>query len=138
MMFFLIYQWLLYSNNPRNRQILSSEKQNTRPSFVYFFNNVVWSIDCPYYKYEGLGLWCLMPLSSIFQLYRGRQLYCWRKPEYQETPTNLLQVIDKLYHIMLYPVHLAMRNSCKISFYFAKRFQKRRSFEIDHSETRIA
>jgi hypothetical protein len=25
--------------------------------------------------------WCLTPLSTIIPLYRGRQLYWWRKPE---------------------------------------------------------
>ena len=38
----------------------------------------------------------LMRLSTIFQL------FSWRKPEYPEKTTDLSQVTDKFYHIMLY------------------------------------
>jgi len=57
------------------------------------------------YFWTGLGLWVFHATFSIISDIQWRQFYWWRKPE---KTTDLPQVTDKFYHIMLYLIHLVM------------------------------
>jgi hypothetical protein len=63
-------------------------------------------------KHEEIGLclfvWWCYTIFNIISVISGAQFYWWRKSEDLEKTTDLSQVTDKLYHIMLYTSHWSL------------------------------
>ena len=54
------------------------------------------------------GLWCLTPLSTIISVIMWRSILLVEVTGVPGKTTDLSQITDKFYHIMLYRVHLVM------------------------------
>jgi hypothetical protein len=75
------------------------DSKRIKLSLNFFFSKTGTFDKWKQFWVKGLVIWCLTPLSIIYQLHRGDTQ---RKPQ-----TCRKSLTKKLYHIMLYRVHLA-------------------------------
>ena len=76
----------------------------TRKNWTRVYQKQVWTqyfawlVGKPNIFKTGLGLWCLMPLSTLFQLYHSSQFYWWKKTGVPELMWNNMYIIYSLVH----------------------------------------
>ena len=96
-------------------------------------------IYCP--LTHGCILWCLMPLSTIFQLYHGGSFYWWRKPEYPKKTINLSHTLSHNV-VSSTPHHERQRTFSKNHFkqntIFAKQLYRTKYIKIKDNDSNFA
>jgi hypothetical protein len=83
----------LHPRNERRYSSLWSQVTDKLYHIMLYQVHLAWS---PWYN------WNNVVLNTITQPHPSFQFYWWRKPEDPEKTTDLSQLTDKLYHIMLY------------------------------------
>ena len=108
-----IWMW----TNVREKQIIAGAYINikecaatlvVRRFSVTLYKNMSKEWEKDGFKWECTVIVFNATFNKSSDTYRAGQSHQWRKSEYLEKTTDLRQVIDKLYNIILYPVYLIM------------------------------